>query len=115
METGNYSDFEKFIHSLSDVEIRQIIYDVLLALDYAHSKGIMHRDIKPGNIMINSKTKQVTIIDWGNADYYEAGKEFSLSVGTTYFKSPELISNLKRYDYSLDVWSLGCIHALLLF
>ena len=38
----------------------------------------MHRDIKPGNIMIDGRTKKVKVIDWGNAEYYKVGREYSL-------------------------------------
>lgn len=55
-------------------------------LDYCHSMGIMHRDIKPHNIVYNHKTKELRIIDWGLAEFYYPGKEYNVRVSTRYFK-----------------------------
>ncbi|OAO13030.1 casein kinase 2, partial [Blastocystis sp. ATCC 50177/Nand II] len=64
-------DYREFYMNLTDYQLRYYFYKILVGLDYAHSKGIMHRDIKPQNILIDYVTKEVYIIDWGLADYYK--------------------------------------------
>ena len=83
--------------------------EVLKALDYCHSMGIMHRDVKPHNIMIDHEKRQLRLIDWGLAEFYHAGREYNVRVASRYFKGPELLLDHQEYDYSLDMWSLGCI------
>lgn len=54
------------------------MYKILVGLDYTHSCGIIHRDIKPQNVLVDYKTRDVFIIDWGLAEFYKPGV-FSLS------------------------------------
>ncbi|MBA0769011.1 hypothetical protein Gotri_017779 [Gossypium trilobum] len=86
-----------------------------LALDYCHSQGIMHRDVKPHNVMIDHELRKLRLIDWGLAEFYHPGKEYNVRVASRYFKGPELLVDLQDYDYSLDMWSLGCMFAGMIF
>jgi casein kinase II subunit alpha len=52
------------------------MYKILKALDYAHSRGIMHRDLIPGNIMFDHKKREVKIIDWGISDFFHMNKDY---------------------------------------
>lgn len=73
--------------------------------------GIIHRDVKPHNIMIDHDKHQLKLIDWGLAEFYFPGKDYNVRVASRYFKSPELLLDYQYYDYSLDVWSTGALFA----
>ncbi|CDW86640.1 UNKNOWN [Stylonychia lemnae] len=99
---------------LTDTDIRIYLYKLLEALDYSHQQGIMHRDVKPLNIVINHETQDLRLIDWGLADFYHAGQEYNVRVASRYYKGPELLVEDKLYHYSLDIWSLGCTMATMM-
>jgi casein kinase II subunit alpha len=58
-EYVNNQDFKQLYPKFSDLDIRFYIYELLKALDFCHSRGIMHRDVKPHNVMIDHEKKQV--------------------------------------------------------
>jgi len=100
-------------HFTQDV-MKRYILEILKGLDFAHSKGIIHRDIKPGNVLF-MKDSKVKIVDWGLADFYLPGKKFNTRVASRYFKGPELLLGNNYYDYNQDVWSVGCMLAGMMF
>lgn len=75
----------------------------------------MHRDIKPHNLLYDIKTGKMHIIDWGLAEFYIPGKDYSTKVASRFYKAPELLLDNPYYDYTVDIWSLGCIFASVLF
>jgi len=111
----NNTDFKTLYPTLTDYDIRYYIFEILLALDYCHSQGIMHRDVKPHNVMIDHEQRKLRLIDWGLAEFYHPGREYNVRVASRYYKGPELLVDLKLYDYSLDMWSLGCMLAGMVF
>ncbi|CAI5983603.1 unnamed protein product [Closterium sp. NIES-65] len=114
-EFVNNHDFKHLYPALSDLDIRFYLYELLQALDFAHSQGIMHRDVKPHNVMIDHQRRQLRLIDWGLAEFYHPGMAYNVRVASRYFKGPELLVNIEDYDYSLDMWSLGCMVAGMIF
>ncbi|EGD83394.1 CMGC/CK2 protein kinase [Salpingoeca rosetta] len=114
-EHVNNTDFKVLFPRFTLQDIRYYLYQLLKALDFCHSKGIMHRDVKPHNFMIDHEKKELRLIDWGLAEFYHAGREYNVRVASRYFKGPELLVNFEEYDYSLDLWSFGCVMASMIF
>ena len=114
-ENINNIDFRTLYPTFTDYDIRFYMYELLKALDYSHSMGIMHRDVKPHNVMIDHEQKKLRLIDWGLAEYYHPGTEYNVRVASRYFKGPELLVDYRLYDYSLDLWSFGCMLASMVF
>ena len=65
--------------------------------------------------MIDHQNRQLRLIDWGLAEFYFPGREYNVRVASRYFKGPELLVDYQLYDYSLDIWSLGCMMAAIMF
>ncbi|ORX93662.1 Pkinase-domain-containing protein [Basidiobolus meristosporus CBS 931.73] len=114
-EHVNNIDFKILYPKFTDYDVRFYIFELLKALDFCHSKGIMHRDVKPHNVMIDHEKRQLRLIDWGLAEFYHPGTEYNVRVASRYFKGPELLVDFQEYDYSLDMWSLGCMFAGMIF
>ncbi|TNY20585.1 hypothetical protein DMC30DRAFT_397342 [Rhodotorula diobovata] len=114
-EHVNNTDFKVLYPRLTDFDVRYYIFELLKALDFCHSRGIMHRDVKPHNVMIDHEQRKLRLIDWGLAEFYHPGTKYNVRVASRYFKGPELLVDFQEYDYSLDMWSLGCMFASMIF
>lgn len=107
--------FKKLYHKFNISDIQHYILETLKGLDYCHSKGIMHRDLKPENIVYDYEYKKLRLIDWGLSEFYHPEEKYICKVASLCYKAPELLVNYEYYNYSIDIWSLGCIFASLLF
>ncbi|CAB3228730.1 unnamed protein product [Arctia plantaginis] len=112
------SDLHKIIVSpqhLSADHIKVFLYQILRGLKYLHSARILHRDIKPGNLLVNSNCV-LKICDFGLARVEEpdASKNMTQEVVTQYYRAPEILMGANHYTAAVDVWSVGCIFGELL-
>lgn len=107
--------YKEFFPDLTKYQIKRLMYETYKTLDYAHRKGIMHRDIKPHNVLMDPVSLKVRIIDWGMSDYYLPSFEYNARVSSFHYKAPELLLNKTTHDYAIDVWSAGCILAEMSF
>jgi len=111
----NFTHANDLIKKIDKYTLKRLMFEAFKTLDYVHSKGIMHRDLKHWNILMNPETFEVRMIDFGVSEYYLPGKEISHSVGTIYYKAPELFLAYDLYDYSIDIWSMGTIFGEMMF
>ncbi|BGP20662.1 hypothetical protein JCM10213_001092 [Rhodosporidiobolus nylandii] len=83
-----------------------IIREVLVALSFLHSQGIIHRDVKAANILL-TQTGRILLADFGVAAHLQANSKRSTFTGTPLWMAPEVITDGKLYDTKADIWSLG--------
>lgn len=98
---------------LAEPEARRIFGQLCLAVAYVHSKGIVHRDLKLENILLDERCN-VKLGDFGFTREFEAKRLMDTFCGTTGYAAPEMLSGKKYTGPEVDVWSLGVIlYALL--
>ena len=98
---------------LEPKHIKNLAFQVLSGLHYLHSNFILHRDLKPDNLMIASDGT-LKFIDFGMARSYGAQVPFSQNQITFVYRPPEIFFGAMYYGPSADIWSAGCILAELL-
>ncbi|KAJ8753355.1 hypothetical protein K2173_019754 [Erythroxylum novogranatense] len=99
----------------SESQIKCYMKQLLSGLEHCHSKGVMHRDIKGSNLLVNNKGI-LKVGDFGLANFCISGHNQPLTsrVVTLWYRPPELLLGSTDYGASVDLWSAGCVFAELL-
>ncbi|XP_022987955.1 cyclin-dependent kinase D-3-like [Cucurbita maxima] len=99
---------------LSPADIKSFLQMTLKGLAYCHKKWVLHRDMKPNNLLIGSNG-QLKLADFGLARIFGSpDRRFTHQVFARWYRAPELLFGTKQYGSAVDVWAAACIFAELL-
>ncbi|CAG8484764.1 9859_t:CDS:10 [Paraglomus occultum] len=103
---------------LTDAHFQYFIYQICRGLKYIHSANVLHRDLKPGNLLVNADC-ELKICDFGLARGFSDDPEHNAGfmteyVATRWYRAPEIMLSFKNYTKAIDMWSVGCIFAEML-
>ncbi|MFQ6619012.1 hypothetical protein Gotur_001397, partial [Gossypium turneri] len=92
--------------------IKTFLYQILRGVAYCHSHRVLHRDLKPQNLLIDRRTNALKLADFGLARAFGIPvRTFTHEVVTLWYRAPEILLGSRHYSTPVDVWSVGCIFA----
>ncbi|BBN01060.1 cyclin-dependent kinase [Marchantia polymorpha subsp. ruderalis] len=92
--------------------IKTYLYQILRGIAYCHSHRVLHRDLKPQNLLIDRRTNALKLADFGLARAFGIPvRTFTHEVVTLWYRAPEILLGSRHYSTPVDVWSVGCIFA----
>ena len=110
-------DLKKYMDSrgergmLDPVTIKSFMHQLLRGIAFCHDNRVLHRDLKPQNLLINNKG-QLKLADFGLARAFGIPvNTFSNEVVTLWYRAPDVLLGSRTYNTSIDIWSAGCITA----
>lgn len=96
---------------LDQATIKRFMQDLLRGTAFCHENRVLHRDLKPQNLLINTKG-QLKLADFGLARAFGIPvNTFSNEVVTLWYRAPDVLLGSRTYNTSIDIWSAGCIMA----
>ncbi|CAF0761502.1 unnamed protein product [Brachionus calyciflorus] len=113
------TDLEEIIRDrenivLTPADIKSYMIMMICGLEYLHANWILHRDLKPNNLLVDERGV-LKIGDFGLAKFYGSpNREMTHQVVTRWYRAPELLFGSRIYGTAIDIWAVGCIFAELL-
>uniref|UniRef100_A0A8C7RF54 cyclin-dependent kinase n=1 Tax=Oncorhynchus mykiss TaxID=8022 RepID=A0A8C7RF54_ONCMY len=110
-----HQDLKKFMDSsvsgISLPLVKSYLFQLLQGLAFCHSHRVLHRDLKPQNLLINAQG-EIKLADFGLARAFGVPvRTYTHEVVTLWYRAPEILLGCKYYSTAVDIWSLGCIFA----
>ncbi|ORX36295.1 kinase-like domain-containing protein [Kockovaella imperatae] len=110
-------DLKRYMDSIGDKDglgptmVKKFTYQLIKGLYYCHAHRILHRDLKPQNLLIN-KEGNLKIADFGLARAFGIPlRTYTHEVVTLWYRAPEVLLGSRHYSTAIDMWSVGCIYA----
>ncbi|KAM7511262.1 hypothetical protein LguiB_010137 [Lonicera macranthoides] len=112
MQTDLYKIISRPDERLTEPQVKCYMQQLLSGLQHCHDRGILHRDIKGSNLLID-RNGMLKIADWGLANSFNPNKKGPLTnrVVTLWYRAPELLLDATDYGPGIDLWSAGCLLA----
>uniref|UniRef100_A0A0X3PVC9 Cyclin-dependent kinase 1 n=1 Tax=Schistocephalus solidus TaxID=70667 RepID=A0A0X3PVC9_SCHSO len=97
---------------LDPMLVKSFMYQMLQGLLFCHARRVIHRDLKPQNVLVDVPNKIVKLADFGLARAFGVPvRVLTHEVVTLWYRAPEILLGAQRYSCAVDVWSMGCIFA----
>ena len=112
LEQAAYDGYSLFMADQTNLPTLKMAYvQVMLALEYMHAIGLIHRDLKPTNFLWvrDGDKRYMKMADFGMSDYRTVQGDSSPFVVTSWYRAPELAGLNTQYGPEIDIWSMGCI------
>ena len=107
MEMNMYEAIKGKRSPLPENRVKQMMYQVLKAIEHMHRNGIYHRDIKPENILITGDV--VKLADFGSCRGIYSKPPFTEYISTRWYRPPECLLTDGYYNHKMDYWGIGCV------
>ena len=101
--------FDSYNGDLDPEIVKSFLFQLLKGLGFCHSRNVLHRDLKPQNLLIN-RNGELKLADFGLARTFGIpARCYSAEVVTLWYRPPDVLFGAKLYSTSIDMWSAGCI------
>ncbi|XP_005987323.1 serine/threonine-protein kinase SIK2a isoform X1 [Latimeria chalumnae] len=107
-KNGEIFDYLANHGRLSEPEARRKFWQILSAVDYCHSRNIVHRDLKAENLLLDNNMN-IKIADFGFGNFYKAGETLATWCGSPPYAAPEVFEGQQYEGPQLDIWSMGVV------
>lgn len=109
-------DLQKYLesrnHNLTAAQVQSFMRQLLAGIDHIHQRCVLHRDLKPQNLLISNNDRTLKIADFGLARSFAIPvRKYTNAVVTLWYRPPDVLLGSTHYGTPVDLWSCGCIFA----